>query len=51
MQFSHNAQFVSAPFDDPSLMSAADLVSLRLLAAASALRELADELLRVPTDK
>jgi hypothetical protein len=40
-----------AKFDDPNLVSSADLVPGMALAASAGLRELADERLSVPTDK
>ena len=51
MQLSHTAPVVSAAFDEPNLVSAAGLVPLMALAGRAGLRELADEHVRVPTDK
>lgn len=51
MQLSHTPPVVSATFDEPNLVSAAGLVPLMALAGQAGLRELADEHVRVPTDK
>jgi hypothetical protein len=51
MQLSHTRPVVSAPFDEPNLVSAAGLVPLMALAGKAGLRELADERMSVPTDK
>ncbi len=51
MQLSHTPPVVSATFDEPNLVSVAGLVPLIALAEQAGLRELADEHVRVPTDK
>src|SRR5665648_958702 len=51
MQLSHSPPVVSATFDEPKLVSVAGLVPLMALAERAGLRELADEHVRVPTDK
>src|SRR5665648_492743 len=51
MQLSHTPPVVSATFDEPKLVSVAGLVPLMALAERAGLRELADEHVRVPTDK
>ena len=51
MQLSHTSRATSAVFDDPNLVSSAGLVPVLALADSAGLRELADEHLRVPTDK
>jgi hypothetical protein len=51
MQLSHTARVGAATFDEPNLVSAAGLVPLMALARRAGLRELADEHVRVPTDK
>src|SRR3954462_14682878 len=51
MQLSHTRPVVSASFDEPNLVSAADLVPLMALAGKAGLRKLADHRMSVPTDK
>jgi hypothetical protein len=51
MQLSHTRSVSSATFDEPNLVSVAGLVPLMALASQAGLRELADEHVRVPTDK
>src|SRR5919112_354879 len=51
MQLSHTRPVASAVFDEPNLVSAAELVPVKAPASKARLRELADERLTVPTDK
>ena len=51
MQLSHTRPVASARFDDPNLVSCAGLVPMAALAQKCGLTALADEHLRVPTDK
>lgn len=51
MQLSHTRRVASARFDDPNLVSCAGLVPMAALAQQCGLAALADEHLRVPTDK
>jgi hypothetical protein len=51
MQPCHTPRSTSAVFDDPNLVSSAGLVPVVALAGSAGLRELADQHLRVPTDK
>src|SRR3954453_19389841 len=51
MQLSHTRPVASAVFDEPNLVSSAGLVPVMALARRARLCELADERLRVPTDK
>ncbi len=51
MQLCHTPRATSAVFDDPNLVSAAGLVPVLALAGSAGLHELADQHLRVPTDK
>jgi len=51
MQLSHTRPVRSAVFDDPNLVSSAGLVPMLVLARSAGLAKLADQHLRVPTDK
>lgn len=51
MRLSHTLGRTSVAFDDPNLVSAAGLVPVLALADRAGLGRLADEHLRVPTDK
>ena len=51
VQLCHTRAAMSVRFDDPNLVSSAGLVPVLALADAAGLRALADEHLRVPTDK
>jgi Transposase DDE domain group 1 len=51
MQLSHTRRVASAIFDDPNLVSCAGLVPIVALAQRCGLAALADEHLRLPTDK
>ena len=51
MRLSHTLPVVAASFDEPNLVACAGLVPVMRLAAAAGLGGLADDHLRVPTDK
>src|SRR3954453_1339309 len=51
VKLSHTLRATSVVFDDPNLVSSAGLVPALGLAESVGLRDLADEHLRVPTDK
>ena len=51
MQLSHSRPVASAIFDDPNLVSCAGLVPMVALAQQCDLAAVADEHLRLPTDK
>jgi len=51
MRLSHTLGRTSVAFDDPNLVSCGGLVPVLALAESAGLRDLADELLTVPTDK
>jgi hypothetical protein len=51
MQLSHRCMTGSAVFDEPNLVSSAGLVPVLVLAESAGLRMLAEQHLRVPTDK
>lgn len=51
MQLSHTLGQTPVAFDDPNLVSAGGLVPMLALVGSAGLGDLADEHLRVPTDK